>query len=236
LLINCDIKGLELVVAADWYDDKTLKQELLEKQDIHANNQARFTLPNRLVSKRFIFKLIYGATAFGYYSDSDFIDVGFSVKRWQSIIDEFYEKYTGIARGHARDIEVVRKQGYLVIPSSRHYAFSPKMRRGEWEWPLTQIKNYPIQGFGAELVMLFRIELYRMLTHTGIVFKMVQTVHDSVVVDTLKENVPTVARIMHEAIAKVPQLCYNNWSYKFSLPLSVEIQVGPNKKDLTEWH
>lgn len=236
MLINADIKGLEVVVAADWYDDKVLKQEILEQQDIHANNQARFKLPSRLVSKRFKFKLIYGATAYGYYSDSDFIDVGFSQKKWQTIIDEYYAKYTGIGEGHKRDIRFVRENGYLEIPSGRCYIFSPTMRRGEWVWPLTQIKNYPIQGFGAELVMLFRIELYRRLKASGLEFCMVQTVHDSVVVDTPKANVPAVAQIMYEAIAKVPELCYNNWSYKFSLPLTIEIQVGNNKKDMTEWH
>lgn len=84
--------------------------------------------------------------------------------------------------------------------------------------------------------MLFRIVLYQMLKAANIVFKMVQTVHDSIAVDTPKENVPLVAKIMHEAIAKVPQMCYNNWQYKFSLPLTVEIKVGPNKKEMTEWH
>jgi DNA polymerase I-like protein with 3'-5' exonuclease and polymerase domains len=236
MLVNADVKGLELVVAADWYNDTTLKQEILEKKNTHADNQARFKLPNRLVAKRFVFKLIYGATAYGYYSDSDFIEVGFSSTKWQTIIDEFYTKYQGIAKGHQRDIRFVRENGYLEIPSGRVYSFKPRLRRGEWEWPLTQIKNYPIQGFGAELVMLFRIMLYQMLKETKIVFKVVQTVHDSVVVDTPKENILLVAKIMHEAIAKVPEMCYNYWSYQFSLPLTIEIQVGLNKKEMTEWH
>ena len=100
MLINCDVKSLEVFVAADLSDDKTLKDELVRRLDLHQLNQDRFKLPDRVTAKRFIFKLLYGATAFGYAQDSDFINVGYSEKQWQKVIDEFYSKYTGIAKWH----------------------------------------------------------------------------------------------------------------------------------------
>jgi len=57
MLINVDFKSLEVYVAADWYDDKVLKDELLRKLDLHSINQERFKLPDRVTAKRFIFKL-----------------------------------------------------------------------------------------------------------------------------------------------------------------------------------
>lgn len=57
MLLNCDIKGLEVVVAAQLSGDKVLGQEIVDKVDTHANNQARFKLPDRVTAKRFIFKL-----------------------------------------------------------------------------------------------------------------------------------------------------------------------------------
>jgi hypothetical protein len=57
MIVNCDVKSLEIYVAADWYDDKVLQKELLNKEDIHQNNQTAFNLPSRLIAKIFNFKL-----------------------------------------------------------------------------------------------------------------------------------------------------------------------------------
>lgn len=57
MIVNCDVKSLEIYVAADWYNDKVLQQELLNKEDIHQNNQIKFNLPSRLIAKIFNFKL-----------------------------------------------------------------------------------------------------------------------------------------------------------------------------------
>jgi hypothetical protein len=93
------------------------------------------------------------------------------------------------------------------------------------EWPLTTIKNYPVQGLGADLVMLARIELMRLIEESGLEALLVMTVHDSLVIDTPSRNVEEVSRMILEAVDKVPQLCYTNWSYRFSLPMSAEIKV-----------
>lgn len=56
-LINADVKSLEIFVAADLSDDKVLKDELVNRLDLHSLNEARFKLPDRVTAKRFIFKL-----------------------------------------------------------------------------------------------------------------------------------------------------------------------------------
>jgi DNA polymerase I-like protein with 3'-5' exonuclease and polymerase domains len=60
MLINCDVKGLEVVVAAQLSGDKTLSREILDGEDIHANNQSAFGLgegkPGRLLAKIFKFR------------------------------------------------------------------------------------------------------------------------------------------------------------------------------------
>ena len=56
-LINCDVSGLEVVVAADLSQDTTLRTEVINKVNFHSDNQAKFNLPDRLTAKRFVFKL-----------------------------------------------------------------------------------------------------------------------------------------------------------------------------------
>lgn len=234
MLVNADVKSLEVFVAADRYNDEVLKQELLNKQDTHALNQERFGLPSRVVAKRFIFKLIYGATAYGYFMDADFIEVGFSSKQWQRVIDEFYSKYQGIYKGHITDIQFVQRNGWLETPSGRYYSYQPKRWRDGWKWPETTIKNYPIQGFGADLVMLARIEFFRRLQESGLEAKFICTIHDSLVVDTPEKNWYTISVMLKDSIEAVPDLCRKHFQYDFSLPMWCEIQVGPNKLHMEE--
>lgn len=244
MLVNCDVKGLEVVVAAELSNDQVLKQEIIDKVDIHDANRVKFGLgegkPGRLVAKIFKFRLIYGGSAFSYAHDPDFTGVSSSVKFWQKVIDQYYEKYYGIRRWHDSLLQVVKRQGFLEIPSGRHYQFQPVFKAtrygGDWKWPETTIKNYPVQGFGADLVMLARIEFSRLLAASGLEARIVATVHDSIVVDTPSKNVYTICRMLKQAVESVPLLCKEHFGYAFSLPLTCEIQTGLNKLEMKEIH
>lgn len=234
-IVNVDVKSLELVVFAELANDPVMKQEIIDKADLHQNNQDMFGLPSRLVAKRFVFKLIYGATAYGFSTDPDFLFMGYSDKKWQEVIDAFYKKYHGGYQWHARLVKEAQANGRLTIPSGRFFPFSPERRfNGELKWPITQIKNYPVQGFGADLVMLARLEAKRRIKQAGLNGLLISTVHDSIVADCKSEDVQTFGRILYESVASVPQLCHKVWGYDFSIPLTSEVQYGPNKKDLTD--
>lgn len=230
---ECRREGpLEVVVAAELSNDETLKDEIRRKLDLHDLNQKRFGLPDRVTAKRFIFKLLYGATAFGYAQDTDFTGVGFSKEQWQEVIDEFYNKYKGIKTWHESIIRSAKENGYLTIPSGRYFEFKPEKKSYGWKWPLTTIKNYPVQGFGADLVMLARIEFFNNFIKSGLEGFFIQTIHDSLVVDTPSKNVYNISVLLKNAVEKVPDLCRQHFNYDFTLPLNSEILVGPNKKDL----
>jgi DNA polymerase-1 len=235
LLVNVDVKGLEVVVAAELSKDKTLMQEVRDKTDFHQLNQDRFKLPTRTIAKIFKFKLLYGATAFGYANDSDFTDVSTSQKYWQGIIDEYYDKYTGIRKWHNDLINTAKQNGRLEIPSGRFYPIIPDWTKRE-PWPLTIIKNYPVQGFGADLVMLARLEARKRLMewNTDGTCLLISTIHDSIVADCPEKHARDVGRILNESVEIVPQRCRQVFGYEFSLPLTAEVQYGPNKKDMKE--
>ena len=72
ILINCDVKSLEIVVAAMLSGDKVLQKEIIDREDIHENNRLKFGLPSRLIAKVFVFRLIYGGSAYSYANDIQF--------------------------------------------------------------------------------------------------------------------------------------------------------------------
>lgn len=238
MLINADVKGLEVVVAAQLSGDEVLRQEIIDKEDIHGNNQRAFGLGDgkagRLVAKIFKFRLIYGGSAYSYANDPAFMGVSRQESFWQNVIDKYYAKYSGIARWH-RDIDFEAKQtGRLTIPSGRYYPFQyEEGYRGQLKWPDTKVKNYPVQGFGADLVLLARLECAKRLRLSTLRdVLLVSTIHDSIVVDTKVENLYNVYKILKDSIEAVPSLCKQVWDYDFTLPLTCEIAGGPNKKDM----
>jgi DNA polymerase I-like protein with 3'-5' exonuclease and polymerase domains len=238
MLINADVKGLEVVVAAELSGDEVLRKEIIDKVDIHDANRVAFNLgegkPGRLVAKVLKFRIIYGGTGYSFAKDPDFTGVSSSVKFWEDRIRDYYTKYKGIKKWHDKLIDTAKRQGYIEIPSGRYYCYEPIFINGEWKWPLTTIKNYPVQGFGADLVMLARIEAFKQLKATGLEFKMVGTIHDSIIVDTPSKNCYTISMVLKNAIEAVPNLCREHFNYDFSLPLTCEIQAGPNKLEMKE--
>lgn len=148
-------------------------------------------------------------------------------------MDAYYAKYSGIDRWHKELIRTAQETGRLEIPSGRHYPIAPDYTKRN-PWPLTIIKNYPVQGFGADLVMLARLEAYKKIREAGIEALLISTIHDSIVADCRTKDVERVARILFDAIEAVPSLAKKCFDYDFQLPLTSEVQVGMNKKDMTE--
>ena len=220
--------------------DKILKQEIIDTVDIHETNRDRFSLgegkAGRLIAKIFKFRLIYGGSAYSYANDSDFQDVSRSQKFWQNVIDEYYNKYIGIKAWHEQLIQTAQQAGRLEIPSGRFFPISPLVNKwnGGLDWPITVIKNYPVQGFGADLVMLARLEANKRLKASGLEYRLVSTIHDSIVADCPTSCVGAVGRILYDSIEAVPALCKKVFGYDFSLPLTSEIQVGKNKKEMVD--
>jgi len=233
MLINCDVKGLEVVVAAELSGDEVLCKEIIDKVDVHGENQKAFGLPTRLIAKTFKFRLIYGGSAYSYANDSDFIPVSRDQKFWQDVIDRYYAKYVGIQQWHTQLIVEAQRNGKLEIPSGRHFPIVPDFTKRD-PWPITIIKNYPVQGFGADLVMLARLEIFKRIREEGLECKLVSTIHDSIVGDCPEHELQHIARIMFDAIEKIPLLCKQVFGYEFKLPLTSEIQYGMNKKDMQD--
>ena len=234
-LVNVDVKNLEGCVFADLANDTVMIGEIKGKEDLHSNNQRDFKLPDRLTAKRFLFKIVYGATAYGFATDADFSFLGYSEKQWQEVIDSFYKKYSGGAKWHKRIVDEAQRTSRLTIPSGRYFPFSAERRsNGELKWPITQIKNYPVQGFGADLVKLARLEAIRRIEKSGLEAILVCTIHDSIVADCPSQNVTEVGRILFQSIERVPELCKSVWNYEFKVPLTSEVQFGPNKFNMQD--
>ncbi len=116
------------------------------------------------------------------------------------------------------------------MPWGREYAFLRQEKKGEKHWPKTQIYNYPVQGLGAELTAIVRVSLAKRLAAMRLAapVKLVNTVHDSVLIDTPKENVDTVVKLVNNVFMDVPRNFERLFGLPFDVALNVEIKTGPN--------
>ncbi len=239
MLIELDAKQLEFVAAMFLSGDKIGREELSSGIDIHECNQGTFALPTRLVAKTFLFRTIYcdeaGGGAYAFSLDPDFSHVSHSKRWWQGKIDAFYTKYSGLAKWHSDLLKRVGESGKLSMPWGREYIFLRKQNsRGENVWPKTQIYNYPVQGLGAELTAIVRVSLAKRLAAMRLAapVKLVNTVHDSALIDTPKENVDKVIETCKNVFKDVPGNFTRLFGLEFDVALNVEIKIGKTWGDM----
>lgn len=233
MIVNVDFKSLEVVTAAWLSQDKVMMEEIRQGIDMHEANRLAFNLPNRGIAKILKFRILYGGTAYSFSMDPDFTAVSKKVSFWEEVIEKYYEKYKDLYKWHLGLIEKSKTTGKVITPFGRSFQFEPKKNyKGEMVWPITDIKNYPVQGTGADIVCMSRVMIFKRFQ--GLQSKLISTVHDSIVADCPEEEVKIVSSIFRDEIAKTSSYLSKYYQVDFNLPLLGEVSVGPNMLELEE--
>lgn len=232
MLLQADAKQLEWVGATYLSQDPTAIKEIWGSVDMHSDNQKRFNLPTRLIAKTFVFRLIYGGSAYSYANDPDFKDIG-GENFWQEVIDSFYDKYQGLKKWHDEIFFKAKRDRKLVMPTGRIYHYEPEIKYEKVKYPRTKILNYPVQGLGADLMAIARVSLRnRLKGKEGI--QLVNTVHDSIIIDfdtKMWYNIDIV-NIVDKCFEDVPSNFKKLFGIDFNLPMRVECQIGKSWGDM----
>jgi DNA polymerase I-like protein with 3'-5' exonuclease and polymerase domains len=230
MLINADAKQVEWRGVVHLANDQVAIQEILEGRDFHRENQDAFKLPDRVTAKIFLFRAIYKGSAYAYAFDPAFSWIG-NEKFWQGVIDRFYEKYQGIYNYHTQIIRTVVETGKLVMPTGRVYEFEQRLRRGEYVWPETDICNYPVQGFAADLMAIVRVNLHSLLlARPELRYLFCNTVHDSILldVDNHRENWYNVCIEIDKAFKNTAKNYETLFHEPLLVPMACDLKVGAN--------
>ena len=232
MLIQADAVGLEIRVAAFLSQDPVLIKELVDGLDIHTDNQTRFGLPSRLIAKIFVFRLLYGGSAYSYANDPEFMEISKSEKYWQAIIDAYYEKYKGIKQWHIKLVREAVETGKVISSTGRVYCF----QKYNGNYKDTQIKNYIVQGTGADIMALARVSFFNRLKKLN--YKdclLVNTVHDSIVLDCKAEYLDVVGETLHAVFKDIPANFKKLFGTDFNVPMTCEVLYGNNWEEMVEF-
>lgn len=124
--------------------------------------------------------------------------------------------------------------GKVVIPTGRFFNFAPYNKNGDLKWPITKIKNYPVQGLGADLVCLARVEFFKFFKRLQIIGVLISSIHDSIVCDINPDYINSTASALRSSVESIPKLFEKRFGEPFNLPLTAEILIGPNCADMKE--
>lgn len=242
MLIQADASGLEWRAILELSRDPVGIQEILDGQDVHGLNQVLFGLPpgkeGRTTAKIYLFRTIYNrGKGYAFTLDPDFMHVSTSVAYWDEFGRKFYKKYQGIDQCHLRWGDLVSHGRPIVGPMGREWPISMgRDIRGDLFIPWTVLTNYPVQGTGADIMMVARVSFWNRLKKKQYFreVKLVSTVHDSIVVDTPEEYVRDIADLFYEVFPDIPSNIKKIFDYDWVVPLDCECKYGSNLKEMNK--
>ena len=223
--MEADFAQLEFRVAAFLSQDMVAIDEVITGFDVHSYTAKTITdagqPTSRQAAKEHTFAPLFGATGYGrtpaeaeYYS-------------------QFTKKYKGIAEWHERLAKEVLATGCITTPSGRAFSFPNVIRNpNNTVTYFTQIKNYPVQSFAtADIVPICLIYIDKMLEANKMQSCIVNTVHDSVVLDIHPDETDKVLKIIDRTNDRLISIVNKKWNIDFNIPLLLEAKIGPNWLD-----
>jgi len=170
----------------------------------------------------------YRGPAYAYANDPDYSHVSSSTRFWEGVVERFFDKYRGIYQHGISSIAGAVETGILATVSGRFYRFKPYQKaNGEWDWPRTNILNYPVQGLAADFMTIGRKLAWKAIpSNEKILF--ISTSHDDLVldVDNDKELCYNILRGLEKCFAQIPEEFEKQYGTKVNVPLAGESKLG----------
>ncbi len=218
--LEADYKGAEVTIQAILAQDKNLLKQINEHFNSHRYWASRlFQVPENQVTKlqrflaknKFVFPEFYGSSG-----KTCAPQLGLPENHVLNVEREFYDDYYGVASWQKEQWAFYQNNGYVIIPTGFR-------RRG----PLTymQVVNTPIQGttFHCLLHSLTVILVKEALIKAGLRSLPVLQIHDSMVIDTVKDEKQAVIEIVNSISANM-----HHWDFYKGAELECEWQQGTN--------
>ena len=222
-ILEADMAQLEFRTAAYLSQDGVAIEEVSTGFDVHSYTAKVITEAgqptDRQTAKAHTFAPLYGATGLGrtpaeakYYT-------------------HFTEKYKGIGVWHTRLAKEAINTRKITTPSGREFSFPDAVRKHNGRVShFTQIKNYPVQSFAtADIVPIALLHIDKLLD--GMQSCVVNTVHDSIVIDVHPDEERQVIELINRTNNELPNLITLRWGIDFNVPLLLESKIGDNWLD-----
>jgi DNA polymerase I-like protein with 3'-5' exonuclease and polymerase domains len=219
-LIEIDYSQLEFRVAGILSHDPVIKKEVEEGFDVHEYTAQVLTKngekTERGPAKASTFRPLYGGSQ--------------GSPAQMAYFEEFFKKYEGVFSWHDRLQTEAITFKRLITATGRQFDFPycERQHNGGASYK-TQIVNYPVQSVAtAEIVPLGVTLLFNKMKEMNLESKVINTVHDSVLIDTHPEEVDLIKKIGPQCLLDAQQEAFDRFGLDIYIPLGVDISHGKN--------
>ena len=224
VFLDADYSQIELRVLAHMSGDEKLIQAYKEAQDIHRHTASEvFHVPfdqvtdlQRRNAKAVNFGIVYGISSFGLSQD-----LSITRKEAAEYIERYFDSYPRIKGFLDGLVEEGRKKGYVTTMFGRRRPI-PELKSSNFmqrSFGERVAMNSPIQGTAADIIKIAMNRVYRRLKDENLKSRLVLQVHDELLIETYKEEIPQVSAILEEEM---------KGAAKLAVELEVDMHQGSN--------
>ena len=230
LLISADYNQIEMRILADLADVKELKKAFKNDEDIHSLTASQIfnvdikkvDQDQRRKAKAINFGIIYGISQYGLAKQ-----INVSNYEAEEFLDAYFAKFPEIKIYMNDTIKFCRKSGYVnnIFGRRSHFNGINDKNFNVRNFQERAAINAPIQGSASEIMRLAMIRLNKKLSDKkNIQSKMLLQIHDELIFEVPKNNEKTMIKLIKDEMASVVKSDHHS----FSIPLTVDINVGDN--------
>jgi DNA polymerase I len=228
VLLTADYSQIELRLLAHYSKDRLLVEAFRNGDDIHTLTASQVfgvpplmvTADHRRQAKVVNFGIVYGLSAFGLSQN-----LGIEPSEAKKFIEAYFEKYSGVRAFIDKTLDEVRASGKVktlfgrVRPIPDINSKNANLRG----FAERTAVNTPLQGTAADLIKIAMIRIDAAIRERELKSRMTLQVHDELVFEVPQAELDIMRSLVKEMMENVHPL---------SVPLLVEIGVGPNWRDL----
>ena len=211
VFLDADYSQIELRVLAHMSGDEKLIQAYREAEDIHRLTASQvFHVPldevtplQRRNAKAVNFGIVYGISSFGLSQD-----LSITRKEAAAYIEKYFETYPkikGFLDGLVKD---GKEYGYVTTMFGRRRPV-PELKSSNFmqrSFGERVAMNSPIQGTAADIIKIAMNHVYERMKKEGLQSRLVLQVHDELLIETKKEEIEEVSRILEEEMTGAAEL------------------------------
>jgi DNA polymerase I len=228
VLLTADYSQIELRLLAHFSRDPLLVEAYRRDDDIHTLTASQvFGVPPLMVTpehrrqaKVVNFGIVYGLSAFGLSQN-----LGIEPAEAKRFIANYFEKYKGVRAFIDKTLEAARRDLKVrtLFGRVRPIPDINSKNGNQRGFAERTAVNTPLQGTAADLIKVAMIRIDAALQERQLKSRMTLQVHDELVFEVPEGEVETMQSLVREHMEK---------AHALAVPLLVEMEVGPNWRDL----
>tara|TARA_B100000989_G_scaffold10070_1_gene6795 strand:+ start:35 stop:2809 length:2775 start_codon:yes stop_codon:yes gene_type:complete len=233
-LVSADYNQIEMRILADLADVKELKKAFRNNEDIHSLTASqifevdinKINEDQRRKAKAINFGIIYGISQYGLAKQ-----INVSNHEAENFLSSYFAKFPEIKTYMNKTIKFCRKSGYVnnIFGRKSHFTKINDKNYNIRNFQERAAINAPIQGSASEIMRLAMIRLDKRLNEQkNKKTKMLLQIHDELIFETPKEDIKRISKIITDEMSSV----VNSDQHSFSIPLSVDLNIGDNWGEL----